>query len=115
MASCPVFHSRYDALGDLTSSSPSAPDASSANNLVVVHTNYSYDPAGHLTAITDGSSADAVSFTIDALGRHATQTVGSSPTSTYSYLGASDADHRKSSGSISETPQLTSPGWASQA
>jgi hypothetical protein len=30
-------------------------------------------------------------------------------------LFASVADHRNSSGSISETPQLTSPRWASQA
>ena len=49
-----------------------------------------YDLADRLNSITapDGS---IVSFSIDALGRHATQTVGSSPTSTYSYLGASDS------------------------
>ena len=29
--------------------------------------------------------------------------------------GDADADHRNSPGSISEAPQLTSPGWASQA
>jgi RHS repeat-associated protein len=87
--SCTSLGFCYDAFGDLTSSSPSGPDASSADDLVVVHTNYSYDPAGHLTAITDGTSADAVSFTIDALGRHATQTIGSNPTSTYCYLGTS--------------------------
>jgi RHS repeat-associated protein len=87
--SCTSLGFCYDAFGDLTSSSPSGPDASSADDLVVVHTNYSYDPAGHLSAITDGTSADAVSFTIDALGRHGTQTIGSEPTSTYAYLGTS--------------------------
>ena len=89
--SCTSLGFCYDAFGDLTSSSPSGPDASSADNLVVVHTNYAYDPAGHLSAITDGTSADAVSFSIDALGRHGTQTIGSEPTSTYCYLGTSDS------------------------
>jgi RHS repeat-associated protein len=76
----------YDAFGDLTTNSPSTPDSSA-----LIPTTSSYDPAGHLTAINDGTSADAVSFTIDALGRHATQTVGTNPTSTYSYLGTSDS------------------------
>jgi hypothetical protein len=91
--SCTSLGFCYDAFGDLTSSSPSGPDASSADDLVVVHTNYSYDPAGHLSAITDGTSADAVSFTIDALGRHATQTIGSNPTSTYCLSRHQRLDH----------------------
>ena len=59
---------------------------------MLVPTVYTYDPAGHLASIDDGTPADAVSFTVDALGRHATQTVGtsSSVTTTYGYLGAAD-------------------------
>jgi RHS repeat-associated protein len=82
---CATLGFCYDAFGDLTTSSPSTPDSSA-----LIATTSSYDPAGHLTAIT-GTSADAVSFTIDALGRHASQAVGSNPTSTYSYLGTSDS------------------------
>ncbi|MGD0019969.1 MAG: RHS repeat-associated core domain-containing protein [Candidatus Limnocylindrales bacterium] len=73
----------YDSLGQLLTSQPSQP------GLGILHpTTYAYDPAGHLSAIT----ADGVttSFTIDALGRHAGQTVGSNPTTTYAYLGTSD-------------------------
>jgi RHS repeat-associated protein len=76
----------YDAFGDLVTSTPSAQDSS-----ILIPTTYTLDPAGHLTAISDGTSADAVSFTLDALGRHATRTVGTNPVTTYSYLGTSDS------------------------
>ncbi|MGD0019967.1 MAG: RHS repeat-associated core domain-containing protein [Candidatus Limnocylindrales bacterium] len=73
----------YDSLGQLLTSQPSLPGSG-----VVRPTTYAYDPAGHLSGIT----ADGVttSFTIDALGRHAGQTVGSGSATTYAYLGTSD-------------------------
>jgi RHS repeat-associated protein len=73
----------YDSLGQLTGSQPSSPDS-----VTLVPTSYEYDPAGHLTAIT----ADSVttSFSIDALGRQASQTIGSNPTTTLAYLGTSN-------------------------
>jgi YD repeat-containing protein len=48
---------------------------------------YTYDLADRLTAITSVSGS-STSFGIDALGRHASQTVTGSPTQTYGYLGA---------------------------
>ncbi len=48
---------------------------------------YTYDLADRLTAITSVSGS-TTSFGIDALGRHASQSVTGSPTQTYSYLGA---------------------------
>ena len=73
----------YDALGQLLTSQPSLPGSG-----VVRPTTYAYDPVGHLSGIT----ADGVttSFTIDTLGRHAGQTVGANPTTTYAYLGTAD-------------------------
>jgi RHS repeat-associated protein len=73
----------FDSLGQLISSQPSKPGSG------VLHaTAYAYDPAGHLTAIT--ADGQTTSFAIDALGRHADQTVGTSPTTTYAYLGTSN-------------------------
>jgi RHS repeat-associated protein len=54
----------------------------------MVATNYTYDPAGHLATIVSGSHT--VTYTFDAAGRHATQTIDSNPTTTYAYLGSSD-------------------------
>ena len=65
-----------------------------AAQATLVATAYEYDPAGHLTLIDTGSAASAVRFTIDALGRHATQSVGpegaESSVTVYGYLGTSD-------------------------
>ena len=44
---------------------------------------YTYGPANRLTAIATASGS-TTSFTLDALGRHATQTVTGQPTETYS-------------------------------
>jgi RHS repeat-associated protein len=73
----------FDSLGQMTTSQPARPGSG------VLHpTDYAYDPAGHLTGISaDGTTT---SFAIDALGRHANQTVGSDPVTTYAYLGTSD-------------------------
>ena len=54
----------------------------------LVSISYTYDLADRLTAITSASGS-TTSFTIDALGRHASQTIGST-TSSYAYLGSSD-------------------------
>ncbi len=73
----------YDSLGQLLTSQPTLP------GLGTLHpTTYAYDPAGHLTSI----SADGVttSFLIDALGRHASQTIGAGATTSYAYLGTAD-------------------------
>ena len=44
---------------------------------------YAYDLADRLTAVTSASGS-ATTFTIDALGRHASRTAGSAPTESYS-------------------------------
>ena len=75
----------YDALGNLRSSQPCGPDSGSLKP-----TTYSYDPAGHLLTIDDGTAAQKVTFTIDAAGRHASEVIGSGATTTYEYLGTSD-------------------------
>ncbi len=75
----------YDALGNLLSSQPSGPDSGSLKP-----TTYTYDPAGHLLTIDDGTAAQKVTFTIDAAGRHASEVIGSGATTTYEYLGTSD-------------------------
>jgi RHS repeat-associated protein len=89
----------YDAMGDLTTSSPSAPDGS-----VLVATTYTYDPAGHLLTINAGLSG-AVSFLLDALGRHWSQTSGGT-TTTYAYLGTSDTVSSMSVGANVTTTSL---------
>ncbi|MGD0015882.1 MAG: RHS repeat-associated core domain-containing protein [Bryobacteraceae bacterium] len=50
---------------------------------------YTYDLADRLISIA-APSGSTTSFTIDALGRHASQTISGSPVSSYSYLGNSD-------------------------
>jgi RHS repeat-associated protein len=89
----------YDAMGDLTTSSPSAPDGS-----VLVATTYTYDPAGHLLTINAGLSG-AVSFLLDALGRHWSQT-SAGTTTTYAYLGSSDTVSSMSVGANVTTTSL---------
>jgi RHS repeat-associated protein len=73
----------FDSLGQMTTSQPARPGSG------VLHpTDYAYDPAGHLTGIT--ADGQTTSFAIDALGRHASQTIGSGATTSYAYLGTSD-------------------------
>jgi RHS repeat-associated protein len=50
---------------------------------------YTYDLADRLTAISTASGS-TTTFTLDALGRHASQTIDKAPTQAYSYLGTSD-------------------------
>jgi YD repeat-containing protein len=50
---------------------------------------YAYDLADRLTSIVLPSGS-ATTFTIDALGRHASRTAGSAPTESYSYLGSTN-------------------------
>ena len=70
---------------------------------------YTYDLADRLTAIATASGS-TTSFTIDALGRHASQTVGTSPTQTYSYLGSSQTVVAISSGSTTTTSAIDAVG-----
>ena len=66
----------------------SAPATASAPPQLPGAISYTYDLADRLTAITSASGS-TTSFTIDALGRHGSQTIGST-TSSYAYLGSSD-------------------------
>ena len=75
----------FDAAGNVS-------DPASVANVAVapalLSISYTYDLADRLTAITSASGS-TTSFTIDALGRHGSQTIGST-TSSYAYLGSSD-------------------------
>jgi RHS repeat-associated protein len=81
----------YDSLGQMSANAAGGPDSS-----VIVPTAYGYDPAGHLVCIgaTEACAPEdttAVTFDIDALGRHASRTVASSGvTETYAYLGTAN-------------------------
>jgi RHS repeat-associated protein len=74
----------------MATNQPSDPAAQAT----LVATTYAYDPAGHLTSIDTGSDATLVRFGIDALGRHASQSIGPVGTetavTTYAYLGTAD-------------------------
>jgi RHS repeat-associated protein len=89
----------FDALGQMKENAPSGPGGN-----VIVPTSYQYDPAGHLTCIsasTDCNVSDTtrVTFTLDALGRHASQTIAATSTSTtYAYLGTANQVVALSSG-----------------
>jgi RHS repeat-associated protein len=74
----------YDAYGNLTAESIS-------NGGSAATTSYVYDLADRMTKITQADSS-VLGFTFDALGRHATRTSGSTPTTidTYGYVGSSD-------------------------
>ncbi|HEX7492034.1 MAG TPA: hypothetical protein VF337_10070 [Candidatus Limnocylindrales bacterium] len=75
--------------GSANGSEPSTAVTASANTPLPSASGYTYDIGDRLTAITTPSGS-LTSFTLDALGRHASQTVGSGPSSAYSYLGTSD-------------------------
>jgi RHS Repeat len=64
----------YDSLGNLLASQPSDPDHST-----LLPTSYTYDPAGHLLSIDDGTATQKVVFALDAAGRHACQRPCRSP------------------------------------
>ena len=73
---------------------------------------YLYDaakrPVGLYIRLGGSTSASVLARTYDAAGNVMSETQNLAGV-------GGDADHRNSPGSISETPQLTSPGWASQA
>ena len=60
---------------------PSLP--STIDYTTLVPTTYTYDPAGHLLTIDDGTAAHKVTFSIDALGRHKSQTIGTGSATNY--------------------------------
>jgi RHS repeat-associated protein len=77
-----LFHSRYDAFGNLTADSQSG----------VSTTYYSYNALDELTLITPPSGPSA-SFTRDALGRLRDRTLSTTPVNTldtYGYVGTSE-------------------------
>jgi RHS repeat-associated protein len=82
---CATGNFCYDSLGNLLTSWPSASDSRD-----LVPTSYAYDPAGHLTTIT-ANTTHITAYTIDALGRHASQQVDGAAVVTYSYLGTSQS------------------------
>jgi RHS repeat-associated protein len=101
---CATLGFCYDAWGDLTASSPSTPDSSALRP-----TTYTVDAAGRMLSIDDGNSAHRVSFVLDALGRHASQTIGVDPnavTTTYAYLGTSNTVSSMSVGTSVTTTSL---------
>jgi YD repeat-containing protein len=78
--------------GSANTSAPSSPASATAGPPPapgLVSVTYAYELADRLTAITTASGS-TTSFSIDALGRHTSRTVGTNPTETYSYLGTSD-------------------------
>jgi RHS repeat-associated protein len=71
----------YDRFGNLTQGA----DANSAL------TTYGYDTGDRLTAISPpGGGATQVTFTLDALDRHATRSLGGTATDAYAYLDAAE-------------------------
>ena len=77
----------FDGAGN--NSTPSAPATATAQPALPTSVTYTYDLLDRLTAITT-ASGQATTFTIDALGRHASQSVTGQPTQTYSYLATTD-------------------------
>jgi len=70
-------------------------------------TSYAYDLAGHLSRITTGGGTIA-NFTIDALGRLQSRTVGS-VTDTYGYVGTGDTAFEIATSGASTTDCLIGP------
>jgi RHS repeat-associated protein len=99
--SCTTLGFCYDAFGDLTTSSPGAPDSN-----ILVPTTYTYDAGGHLLTIADGNPAHTVVFVLDALSRNASQAVGGGSATTYAYLGTSDTVSSMSQGTTVTTTSL---------
>ena len=75
--------------GAANTSAPSAPATATPGLPLPMRVSYTYDLADRLTTIT-AASGSITHFAFDALGRHASQTSGTNPTSTYSYVGSSD-------------------------
>jgi RHS repeat-associated protein len=75
--------------GDGNTSDPSTAATARVKTPPPPQVTYSYDLADRLTAVTTASGM-ATLFTIDALGRHASRTTGTTPTESYSYLGSSN-------------------------
>jgi RHS repeat-associated protein len=65
--------------------------------------------ADRLTAVTSASGT-ATLFTIDALGRHASRTVGTTPTESYSYLGSTNTVIGITAGSTTTTSAIDAVG-----
>jgi RHS repeat-associated protein len=79
--------SAFDGAGN--ASDPNGGAVATAEPALPVGVGYAYDLADRLTAITTASGS-TTAFSIDALGRHGSRTVGTAPTESYAYLGTSD-------------------------
>jgi RHS repeat-associated protein len=70
---------------------------------------YTYDLADRLISIA-APSGSTTTFTLDALGRHASQTITGSPVSTYAYLGTTDIVVKISSNSTTTLSAIDALG-----
>jgi len=99
--------STFDGAGNTSDPSTSAMAAAAAAPPASVA--YAYDIADRLISITTASGTATV-FTIDPLGRHASQTIGTAPTATYSYLGTTDIVVSIAAGSGTTTSAIDALG-----
>jgi RHS repeat-associated protein len=90
-------------------SDPSTGASATANPQPPASVAYAYDLADRLTSITTASGV-TTAFAIDALGRHASQTVGTGPASTYSYLGSSDVVVAIAAGGVTTSSAIDAVG-----
>ena len=97
----------FDGAGN--SSDPSTVATATASPAPPASVSYAYDIADRLTSITTASGTATV-FSIDPLGRHASQTIGTAPTATYSYLGTTDIVVSIAAGSGTTTSALDALG-----
>jgi RHS repeat-associated protein len=75
--------------GANNTSDPSTGATATATAALPGAVTYTYDLADRLISIA-APSGSTTSFTLDALGRHASQTITGSPVSSYAYLGTTD-------------------------
>lgn len=74
-------------------------------------TTYAYDETGRLTTISPpGGAGTQITFTIDALDRHATRAVNGSTTDTYAYLDATEAAWQTGTAGTPTTSLLDADG-----
>jgi RHS repeat-associated protein len=95
--------------GAANTSDPSTGASASAAPAPPSSVSYAYDLADRMTGITTASGS-TTTFTIDALGRHSSQTIGSNPASIYSYLGTSDGVVAIASGSATTVSAIDAIG-----
>jgi YD repeat-containing protein len=95
--------------GDANTSDPSTAATATALAPPPPSVTCTYDLADRLTAITTASGS-ATTFTIDALGRHASRTTGTATPESYSYLGSSNTVVGITSGSTTTVSAIDAVG-----